>query len=75
MLNIRKIFLISIVIYHFSLEREREKKKKEKCNKLVCNIHGKENYVVHIRALKQALNNGLILKKYIKYINLIKKHS
>ena len=75
MLNIRKIFLISIVIYHFSLEKERERKKKEKCNKLVCNIHGKENYVVHIRALKQALNNGLILKKYIKYINLIKKHS
>ena len=27
-----------------------------------CNIQ-KENYVVHIRALKQALNHGLILKK------------
>ena len=32
--------------------------------KLVCNINDKENYVVHIRALKQALNHGLILKKY-----------
>ena len=29
-----------------------EKKKIKKCNKLVCNIHNKENYVVHIRALK-----------------------
>ena len=33
-----------------------ERKKIEKCNKLVCNIHDKENYVVHIRALKEALN-------------------
>ena len=30
---------------------------------LVCNIHNKENYVVHIRALQQALNHELILKK------------
>ena len=29
-----------------------EKKKIKKCNKLVCNIHNKENYVLHIRALK-----------------------
>ena len=29
-----------------------KKKKIKKCNKLVCNIHSKENYVVHIRALK-----------------------
>ena len=27
------------------------KKKIEKCKKLVCSIHEKENYVVHIRAL------------------------
>ena len=40
-----------------------ERKKIEKCKKLVCNIHNKENYVVHIRALKQALNHGLILKE------------
>ena len=38
-----------------------ERKKYKKCKKLVCNIHNKENYVVHIRALKQALNHGLIL--------------
>ena len=40
-----------------------ERKKIEKCKKLVCSIHDKENYVVHIRALKQALNHGLKLKK------------
>ena len=43
-----------------------ERKKIEKCKKLVCSIHDKENHVVHIRALKQALNHGLILKKYTK---------
>ena len=40
-----------------------ERKKTEKCKKLVCNIHKKENYVVRIRALKQALNYGLIPKQ------------
>ena len=40
-----------------------ERKKIEKCKKLVCNMHEKENYVVHIRALKQVLNHRLILRK------------
>ena len=40
-----------------------ERKKIEKCNKLVYNIYDKNNYVVQIRALKEALNHGLILKK------------
>ena len=39
-----------------------EKLKIKKCNKLVCNVQDKKNVVVHIRALKQALNHGLILK-------------
>ena len=39
-----------------------ERKKLEKVEKLVCSIEDKEKYVIHIRALKQALNNGLILK-------------
>ena len=34
-----------------------------KCNKLVCNLYDKNNYVIHTRSLKQALNNRLILKK------------
>ena len=45
-----------------------ERKKIKKCNKLVCNINDKDNYVVYIRALKQALNHGLILKKVHKVI-------
>ena len=49
-----KIYLIFIVIYHFSLEERKFKK----CKKFVCNIHNKQNYVVLIRALKQALNHG-----------------
>ena len=39
-----------------------------KCSKLVCNVQNKENYVIHIRALKQALNNGLLLKKVHRVI-------
>ena len=35
----------------------------KKCNKLVCNLYDKKEYVVHIRALKEALNHGLIFKK------------
>ena len=38
-----------------------QRNKIKKCNKLVYSIRDKENYVVHIRALKQALNHGLIL--------------
>ena len=33
---------------------------KIKSSKLVCNLYNKNNYVVHIRSLKQALNHGLI---------------
>ena len=40
-----------------------ERKKLEKVEKLVCSLEDKEKYVIHIRALKQALNNGLKFKK------------
>ena len=42
-------------------------------NKLTCNVHDKEDYVVHIRALKQALNHGLKLKKVHKVIKFNQK--
>ena len=45
-----------------------ERKKIEKVKKLVCSIEDKEKYVVHIRALKQALNHGLKLKKVHRVI-------
>ena len=34
-----------------------------KCSKLICNLYDKNNCIVHIRSLKQALDHGLILKK------------
>ena len=40
-----------------------ERMRINKSSKLVCNLYDKNNYVVHIRSLKQALNQGLILKK------------
>ena len=43
------------------------------CNKLVCNILAKENFVVHISALKHAINHGLILKKLYRVIQFNQK--
>ena len=40
-----------------------EKIKINKCNKPICNATDKKNYSIHIVALKQALNHGLIFKK------------
>ena len=59
MLSIQTICLAFIKIDHFYPKE----KKLENVEKLVYNMQDKENYVVHIRALKQALNHGLILKK------------
>ena len=35
---------------------------------LICDKLDKENYVDHIRAIKQALNRGLILKRVLRVI-------
>ena len=34
-----------------------------KVEKLVCNLYDKSKYPIHIKALKQAMEHGLILKK------------
>ena len=47
--------------------------KLDKIEKLVANLHDKEEYVIHVRNLKQVLNHGLVLKKCIESLNLIKK--
>ena len=47
-----------------------ERKKIEKAEKLVCSIEDKEKYVIHIRALEQALNQGLILQDVHRAIKL-----
>ena len=50
-----------------------ERRKLEKVEKLVCSVEDKEKYVMHIRALKQALNNGLKLKKVHRVIRFMQK--
>ena len=37
--------------------------------KLVTNLHDKTEYIIHIRNLKQALNQGLILKNVHRVVN------
>ena len=50
-----------------------ERKLLEKVEKLVCSIEDKEKYVIHIRALKQTLNNGLKLKEVHRIIKFQQK--
>ena len=45
-----------------------EQTKIEKVEKFVANLHDKTEYVIHIRNLKQALNHGLVLKKFHRVI-------
>ena len=45
-----------------------ERKKIDKIHELVTTLDDKENYVIHIAALKQALNHGLKLKKVHRVI-------
>ena len=66
----RGYFLEVYIVYpkklfnsHKNLPFLPERKKIQKCDKTVCNIQDKENHVIHIRALKQTLNNGLVLTK------------
>ena len=46
----------------------REKMVINEVEKLVPNLYDKKNYVIHVRALKQALNHGLILEKVHRVI-------
>ena len=59
-LDILKNYLI------FTLSFLPKREKINKCEKLICCIEDKEKYVAHIRALKQALNQVLKLKKVHK---------
>ena len=45
----------------------------DKCKELVCNLHDKKKYVVHIKSLKQTLNHGLKLKRVHRIIEFNKK--
>ena len=58
-------YLKNLYDLHSDLPFLPERRKINKCNKLVictCNLYDKK-YVVHIRALKQALDHGLVFKK------------
>ena len=50
-----------------------KRKKVEKVEKLICTIEDKEKYVIHKRALKQALNHRLKLKKLHRVIKFNQK--
>ena len=50
-----------------------ERKKVGKAEKLICSIEDKEKYIILIRALKQALNDGLKLKKVYRIIQFKQK--
>ena len=45
-----------------------ERKRVNKVEKLICSIEDKEKYVIQTRALKQALNHGLVLRKIHRVI-------
>ena len=57
-----------IRMLHSDLAFLPERMKINKCTKLTCTIRNRENYVVHIKALKQVVNHGLELTKVHRII-------
>ena len=53
---------------HMDFQFLPERKMLEKFEKLITNLHDKNEYVIHIRNLKQTLNLGLILEKVNRVI-------
>ena len=60
-------------ISHYDLPFLPEKRKINNIEKLICNLSGKENHVVHIRSIKQTLNHRQILKKVHRVIQFNQK--
>ena len=48
----------------------RERKKIERGGKLVTNLHDETEYFIHMRNLKQALNQGFVFKKVYTVIKV-----
>ena len=61
-------YLEKLLKFHNDLQFLTERIKIEKVEKLLANLHGKTEYVIHIRNLKQGLNHGLVFKKVHKVI-------
>ena len=53
---------------HSDLPFSPKRMKIDKCKRLVCNLHNKKKYAVHIKSLKEALNHGLKFKKVHRII-------
>ena len=53
---------------HSGLPSLPEIMKINKCNKLLCNSCDKKEFVIHMRVIKQVLNQWLILKKVYRVI-------
>ena len=64
MFDILKNYMNFIMIYHF-YQNEWKLKKLEK---LVANLHDITEYIIHIRNLKQVLNDEVVIKKVHKVI-------
>ena len=79
--NSSKIYFLEVDIEYpkelFNLHKDLpflpENKKVSKVEKLICDIEDKKKYVIHIRALKQALNHGLRFKKVHRIIQFKQK--
>ena len=73
MKNIFQKLIIKILEVQYGLNNDLtflpERMKVEKVEKLVANLHNRNEYVIHIRNLKQALNHRLILKNIHRVIN------
>ena len=58
---------------HDDLPFEAERKKIKKCNKLICNIYDKENYVVHIKSFKTSTKSRISTEKVHRVIQFNQK--
>ena len=72
---LKQILIISKELFNFhkDLPFLPERKKVEKVEKLICSIEDKEKYVIPTRALKQALNHRLVLKKVHRIVQFKQK--
>ena len=66
-------YLKELFNFHKDLPFLPESIKVNKVEKLICSIENKEKYVIHIRALKKALNHGLVFKKVHRVIQFNQK--
>ena len=73
-LNKLKSYMSFIMIHHF-YKKEWKFWKNQKVEKLVANVHDKKEYIIHMRSLKQALNDRIVLEMFHRDIKFNIKHS